>query len=1821
MAQKYLPFEEAVERYNKGQQWYDTTRELPVSAPVKKKKKKDKFFDSGAFSDGYQFGDVTKTILGTGADIVTSAGKGVWDVGQGTAKLIVGGIAESADLFGKDEYAAKLRNRLAGKDEKVNKRLENIDIFGRANKVADKGSVLGEKTDRVFESVGQIGAYTVPVLGQASMFTSSAGSNLSEAYSKGATDAQAWTKALVGGGISVATEKLFGLFGESGLDTAVANKISSKLTSGIAKTLARQGVQATAEGVEEVIEYTGDQLLDWAIDKVSNGKGAKLKEDWNWEEVGESFANAFISSTLVGAGQTAVGVNQAGGINEYASQVDSASGMLTENEQKVLDNVIEQRIEEATQNQDLSKKEIKAIETQAKEDLQNGNISVETIENTLGLKNYINDVITDVESKMGRQITQEELNNVEQLTRNRFLENIQGDRLLQNSYVSQENNVNNNETNNGSEVLDVNNIEDLNYSDELKSEIDYKTKQANKNKNVNYVSTDKIINYLKTGGERNVGTTDSIIQSIKDNGITNPITVSLDKNGDPVIVDGNHRIYAAKRMGLSEVPITFEEMNKQQIKDFLIENNIDKDYNINKLGDDYVYNDSKNKSINEENSNIRQSEESGIKNNTNEARTKESLPVSSRESEMDQRSFDDTGNNENKGIYNANERSEKTRSNQQNIESKIADKVEKKVTKQVNDAIAPLKDSIDEINKSIDKVMDNIAPIAEKVTNLEQVKEQITEDKLTKAKTLANRQGIKSAAQYFKKAVGLDTQEFREFKDSLNQFTNMTRSDLVDNKDKIRDIINQYSVRQVESIDDSLKEVKDYLKGIKIKVDESIKNDIADYNDFRKSYFGKLNLSNDGISVDRLYDEMIEMFPGIVDPNVITPSDRLQAIADIVDTPIINTDDVYLSDDELRILSDNVFNKLNQNALTDIDVEELNKEIQNKLAKKTKISRKDVRNFYKEQMGITTDDLLSGKDISTINYQRTIPIRVVEKVFSPEVAQKINNELFIKERHNEAERVRFINEMKDQVKELGFKDHSKESAAVQKYAEKQYVNDAGELVEYGDKELAKEFSNVETQNKIKQGAKLFRQLYDKTLEQVNEVLERNGYDKIEQRKDYMPHFQEMTDLFSKWGLPFNRESMNSELLPTDINGLTEMFSPGKSWFANAQQRKGIKTVYDAVTGFDKYIDGISNLIYHTDDIQRYRTLEEQVRTTFGQSEGYDNILSDPNATDDQIDAALEGIKTNQLSGFARWLHEQGNALANKKSAIDRAPENLVGRKIYQGLSTLKKQVGSNMTGLNVRSAMTNFISSTIASAKTSKIAMIKGTYDTIKNMFHDDGFIDKSDFLTSRLKSDNQLSKKLWQKASNAGQIFMNGSDWFTANMITRSKYYEGLSQGLSENQAIQYADDFAARVLGDRSKGQTAELFNSKTLGFLTQFQLETTNQWDYMIHDTKQEIKDKSALRAGATVVFEMGQLAAYSYFFNELFEKLTGSRAAFDPIEIFKKLFGKDEDDEGNNLEEAANLLLDALPFGNLISGGGRLPVAEALPIKELISGEDKYGNDKSRLKTLSETLPYYFLPTGFSQVKKTTQGLSMYDEDLPVKGSYTNSGNLRFTAEDTPEAMLKSALFGRWSSKEAQDYIDSGFKTISSSNIEEMKNLGMNSTEYRKYRKELNESGKKVEDKLNYIKGLDIPYSEKNIMAKGVLNKDIDMDVYDNYDSYHEFNYANKYPGKYAVSKAVSDNFNNYLEYTDNIYNIKADKDDNGKSITGSRKKKVYDYINSLDNLDYGQKCILAKLEYKSDNRYNNQIIQYLNNSNLDYDTEASILRELGFKVSDDGRITW
>lgn len=884
------------------------------------------------------------------------------------------------------------------------------------------------------------------------------------------------------------------------------------------------------------------------------------------------------------------------------------------------------------------------------------------------------------------------------------------------------------------------------------------------------------------------------------------------------------------------------------------------------------------------------------------------------------------------------------------------------------------------------------------------------------------------------------------------------------------------------------------------------------------------------------------------------------------------------------------------------------------------------------QKEFITSALDNAKNRSMALMNNTDTIRNTELVFGRDAGKVINDVIFQKEIDNEADSIAWQNQERQSIKDLGIKARSKESAAVQKYGEKQYVETNGELVSYTDEDLAREFPNTETQEKIKNAAKVIRSKYDTYIDEANNILTKLGFDPIPKRKDYMRHFQELNDVFSRYGIPFNAQSMTEHVLPTDINGLTENWSPQKNYFANMQQRKGLKTTYDAITGIDGYIGGIANLIYHTEDIQRGRAFEELIRETYGEDKGFENL---DNLPDDLKQARAEKIQDNHLSNYAAWVHEWTNNVAGKKSKIDRSVESMFGRKAFSFLDNVRKQVGSNMIGFNLSSSLTNLIAPVQAMAKTNKLAVVKGTADTIKNMFIKDSFMEKNKFLTSRMGTD-MISKNAWQKIQDAGFIFMKGMDWFSSNQIVRSKYYELRAKGVSEAEAHAQAGQFAARILGDRTKGANAQLYNSKLIGLVTQFQLEVNNQLYSMFYDTYQESKENAkgnAVKTAAGMTFTLGQLFAFTHLFGKTFESIAGYNPTFDVIGILATAlgWGEEEDEEtttSERLKKAADQLVDSLPYVNILTGGGRIPVASGIPnlVGVATGGKDQYGNELTLEGELKKLL-YLIPPTGGNQVKKTLQGLGMFDEDLPVSGSYTDSGNLRYPVEDTPLNRIQAALFGQYANKNAGDYFDNERQPLKENQIKEYADLDMPISDYWKYRDGLKKAGKTTDAK-GYAKYLDeegnVYWYDKN--KKTLYNSEykksnkpvVDLEKANKIEQIYDYitglDVTDEQKGIMFnnVSKEASTDKYGYQKYTNNELNK------NGEMVTKTYwydedKDVLYDSkYNVVDSsmVDYMQKVDGAK-DLSNYNQYggydefnfatkNEDKYNFLQNNNVSYE---------------------
>ena len=193
-------------------------------------------------------------------------------------------------------YGGKLLSSTTG--------VKNLGITGKNGKTLLGGSFSGGNIGLTI-SGRTLNLPTLSLVGGAT-------GGLQEANSKeNVSEKERWTKALSSSLIEGTSEGLFGILGVGGSDfseTLIKN-ITSKFSSRAGKMLVQTGISATGEMAEEFLSYVGNYLSDnHLIDKLGD---ADFSSKFDWGELGEQMALAFVSSTLSQGGGSIVNSNNA----------------------------------------------------------------------------------------------------------------------------------------------------------------------------------------------------------------------------------------------------------------------------------------------------------------------------------------------------------------------------------------------------------------------------------------------------------------------------------------------------------------------------------------------------------------------------------------------------------------------------------------------------------------------------------------------------------------------------------------------------------------------------------------------------------------------------------------------------------------------------------------------------------------------------------------------------------------------------------------------------------------------------------------------------------------------------------------------------------------------------------------------------------------------------------------------------------------------------------------------------------------------------------------------------------------------------------------------------------------------------------------------------------------------------------------------------------------------------------------------------------------------------------------------------------------------
>lgn len=905
------------------------------------------------------------------------------------------------------------------------------------------------------------------------------------------------------------------------------------------------------------------------------------------------------------------------------------------------------------------------------------------------------------------------------------------------------------------------------------------------------------------------------------------------------------------------------------------------------------------------------------------------------------------------------------------------------------------------------------------------------------------------------------------------------------------------------------------------------------------------------------------------------------------------------------------------------------------LKKETQNYRKQVVSEYRNLAQKMTEDIRTWRDKKAgWKYQiNTMKRNLRDIIPNKAEAQKMYDTYFKPITKNNAMIEKEINNYNERISK--YEINNQESTYIQMIGEYTY-NPESKI----SNEVIREFYNKNEKkidiDKCNKAVEEFRNIYNELFEKINTTLLKNGYKPVDYRKGYFPHFIEdkaesvVGKLAEKLGWKIKKDS-----LPTDIAGITDTFKPGKAWTSFSQQRTGDATDYNALKGYDNYIRGAMDVIYHTEDIQKLRALENEIRYQYSSdgikekiNEIYANNELDIQEQQNQITEVLDDVKNSPMGNFVTELKNYTNNLANKKATGDRGMEEFWSRETYSVMSNIQNRVSANMVGANISSALTNFIPITQAWSQTSTKNLMRGIKESIAIQFKDDGFADNSTFLTNRTKNADRLYKTGLDTVNDKLGFIFDKVDEFTSNAIVRGKYYDNIEKGMSIQEAMSNADEFAKDVIAGRSKGDMPTVFNKKNpvAKLFTAFQLEVNNQYGYMFKDIPTDLGGEAKEKlVGAFVKMFLG-----AFFYNMLAEEITGRKSAFSPIDIAIDSYKTATNENlglGEKVTSIGGDLIGEAPFLGGVAGGGRLPIQAALPsVSDTVSSvadlfdmnvENKTSAINTLKKELSKPLYYIALPFAGGQLKKTIEGLSMYNKDLPIAGSYTNSGKLRYTVSEDLGTKIKAEIFGQYSVKEAKEYFDEGYSPLTEKQTQELVELDIPMSDYRQYKNKLKEIDKikqdeiddgtsKLEMKLDYINGLELSNEQKNILANNATTRKekIDMSKYDEYSGLEEMDFAIKSPSEYKTIKTITD-YETYNTYSNEIKDLKK------KYSTDTQKKRaIVDYINDLP-LNIEQKAVMIKLNYNSIDDNNPIIVNYINNLNIETKDKIEIFQKLGF----------
>ena len=249
----------------------------------------------------------------------------------------------------------------------------------------------------------------------------------------------------------------------------------------------------------------------------------------------------------------------------------------------------------------------------------------------------------------------------------------------------------------------------------------------------------------------------------------------------------------------------------------------------------------------------------------------------------------------------------------------------------------------------------------------------------------------------------------------------------------------------------------------------------------------------------------------------------------------------------------------------------------------------------------------------------------------------------------------------------------------------------------------------------------------------------------------------------------------------------------------------------------------------------------------------------------------------------------------------------------------------------------------------------------------------------------------------------------------------------------------------------------------------------------------------------------------------------------------------------------------------------------------------------------TAPYYVNSKG-EKITMTAEQRSKYQK---VTGDYT---------EKAINELLSNSAYKQLTDEKKAELIK---EIISDSNAKAKYDILKIETEEAKKKRELIEKAgtKSYYDYKFKTKDLEKEIEKVEVLASANYSNKVKETIYEST--------LGKDDSLYSIMKESNIDTTEYLKYKSQKFesNKKDDGTTTGKTISGSKKNKVYEFVNNMD-ITYNQKLLLLGTQYSLTSQEKTKLAHYINNMNISKKRKMEIYDKIsGFTVYKDGRIKW